>query len=201
MQKYQVNRSLEEYFFSFLNAVWERDFVVLEDYIIKNDTFCIRPYSEKMADVPNFEYFPSGLKIWWYKHPLREAESNQELTTDKFLEILDKCRQSTIKNSLSKFLNINDLADHYNGVCKEGENLEINSKYQIIINDDGKTYTSHFVEYHDALLFRKNAIEMYNNRILIGGIERYRSDNGFFCIATYGKTERGTGDFCLLFQI
>lgn len=35
---------------------------------------------------PNFEHTPSGFKLWWYKYPLRAAESNAELTREMVFE-------------------------------------------------------------------------------------------------------------------
>ena len=62
---------------------------------IDTDVFIIRPYywgeDEEIADLPNFEYKPTGLKISWYKYPMRDAYSNQDISPEQFKEILDDC--------------------------------------------------------------------------------------------------------------
>ena len=68
------------------------------DGIFENEVFAIRPYywgndEEEMAK-PNFVYKPDNLEIRWYKYPLRDSYSNQELTVDDFKVILNNCEKS-----------------------------------------------------------------------------------------------------------
>lgn len=64
----------------------------------ENDTFIIRPYywgeDEEIAELPNFVYKPTGLEIRWYKYPMRDAYSNQDVSVAEFAQILAKCEQS-----------------------------------------------------------------------------------------------------------
>ena len=45
---------------------------------------------------PNFVFKPTGLKIDWYKYPLRDSYSNEEITFEELKEILKKCKESVI---------------------------------------------------------------------------------------------------------
>lgn len=63
-----------------------------------NDIFEVRPYywgdSPELAEKANFLYKPTGLKIKWYKYPLRDAYANQNITYKELEEILQKCLKS-----------------------------------------------------------------------------------------------------------
>lgn len=43
---------------------------------------------------PNFWYKPTGLKIEWYKYPLRDSYINQEIKLRDFMDIIDECIKS-----------------------------------------------------------------------------------------------------------
>jgi len=43
---------------------------------------------------PNFLFKPTGLRIEWYKYPLRDAYSNQEITAKDFNKIIIRCIKS-----------------------------------------------------------------------------------------------------------
>ena len=64
----------------------------------ENDTFIIRPYywgnDDKLAELPNFVYKPTGLEISWYKYPMRDAYSNQDVSIEQFRAILKACALS-----------------------------------------------------------------------------------------------------------
>jgi len=67
----------------------------------ENEVFITRPYwwgddDSPKADLPNFEYKPTGFKMNWYKYALRDAYMNQELSFDEIKEILVKCKESMI---------------------------------------------------------------------------------------------------------
>ena len=47
---------------------------------------------------PNFLFKPTGLRIEWYKYPLRDAYSNQEITVENFRGIIAQCIKSTGKD-------------------------------------------------------------------------------------------------------
>ena len=62
----------------------------------ENETFKVRSYdwNEENNDY-HFHHKPSGLKIYWYKYPLRDPMSNMEnLTHEQFLEVLRDCWNS-----------------------------------------------------------------------------------------------------------
>lgn len=67
-------------------------------YEYENDTFIIRAYywgeDEDIATLPNFVYKPTGLEISWYKYPMRDAYSNQDISVEAFADILAECEQS-----------------------------------------------------------------------------------------------------------
>ena len=64
----------------------------------ETDMFIVRPYywgeDVSEAALPNFVYKPTGLEIRWYKYPMRDAYSNQDVSVDDFKAILAKCRES-----------------------------------------------------------------------------------------------------------
>ena len=73
---------------------------------VDNDLFLIRPYywgdDDRISKRPNFEYKPLGLKITWYKYPLRGAMSNMPLSSDKISEILSKCIEYAQKKTAER---------------------------------------------------------------------------------------------------
>jgi hypothetical protein len=52
---------------------------------------------------PNFLFKPTGLRIEWYKYPLRDAYSNQEITVDEFKKNIAQCIKSLGKDANSIF--------------------------------------------------------------------------------------------------
>lgn len=64
----------------------------------ETDKFIIRPYywgeDENKAFLPNFVYKPLGLEINWYKYPMRDAYSNQDISIKEFVKILKDCADS-----------------------------------------------------------------------------------------------------------
>lgn len=63
-----------------------------------NDIFEHYPYSwddhEGMVNGYHFHHKPSGLKIQWYKYPLRGANCNMDITDNQFVDILYDCFNS-----------------------------------------------------------------------------------------------------------
>ncbi len=68
------------------------------DMEFENDTFIMRAYywgeDEEIAELPNFVYKPTGLEISWYKYPMRDAYSNQDVSLDEFKRIIADCERS-----------------------------------------------------------------------------------------------------------
>lgn len=73
----------------------------------KNDTFEINPYCwcgntfcEQCGDnhKPNFKHYKSGLEIWWYKYPLRDAYMNIDISPNEFKLIIVDCVESLKEN-------------------------------------------------------------------------------------------------------
>ena len=66
----------------------------------ENDTFILRAYywgeDDALAKLPNFVYKPTGLEIRWYKYPMRDAYSNQDVNIEDFRMILQDCARSLI---------------------------------------------------------------------------------------------------------
>ena len=67
-------------------------------YEYENAVFIIRAYywgeDEEKAALPNFVYKPTGLEIRWYKYPMRDAYSNQDVGVEDFVKMLDDCERS-----------------------------------------------------------------------------------------------------------
>ena len=74
------------------------------DHVMQNDTFEVRAYSwydydeENDSEDSNLWHFwhkPSGLKIAWYKYPLRGCICNKHgLSHEFFLEVMKDCWNS-----------------------------------------------------------------------------------------------------------
>ena len=62
----------------------------------ENDTFAVRSYDWVDEDKNDWHFWhkPSGLKVEWYKYPLRGFEANMDITDDQFLEVLWDCTNS-----------------------------------------------------------------------------------------------------------
>lgn len=79
---------------------------------IENDTFTLRPYSwndDDESDLPNFEYKPLGLQIFWYKYPLRGATSNLPLDMLNWPAILADCADSYNCSDVYKYVDLTNL--------------------------------------------------------------------------------------------
>jgi len=63
-----------------------------------NDTFEIIPFQWEETELAekeyNFLYKPTGLKIQWYKYPLRSAFANQNISYNNWEEIIKDCAKS-----------------------------------------------------------------------------------------------------------
>ena len=69
-----------------------------DERCFENDTFIIRPYywgdDEDIAELPNFEYKPTGFTISWYKYPMRDAYASHDISNEEFLAIIKACEDS-----------------------------------------------------------------------------------------------------------
>ena len=102
---YHVEPRMEyqDTFYEFLsNNIWD-GYALRTDgadnpYHFENDTFIVRAYywgdDETIAELPNFVYKPTGLEISWYKYPMRDAYSNQDVDIEAFKQILKACQDS-----------------------------------------------------------------------------------------------------------
>lgn len=68
----------------------------------ENKTFIIRPYywgeDEAITQLPNFVYKPMNFEIKWYKYPMRDAYSNQDINIETFKSMLNDCEDSMKEN-------------------------------------------------------------------------------------------------------
>ena len=104
---YAVNRSLEPLFLDALRRAgfdergfrrgWESDRPAPTPYnadATATHHFVIQPYVdddlENAALVPNFLDRTTGLKLRWYKKPLRDSYANYQLTEEMLVPILDR---------------------------------------------------------------------------------------------------------------
>ena len=62
----------------------------------ENDTFAVHSYDWEDEDNNEWHFWhkPSGLKVQWYKYPLRGFEANMYITDDQFLDALRDCTNS-----------------------------------------------------------------------------------------------------------
>ena len=72
----------------------------------ENDTFIVRSYNWVDEDANDWHFWhkPSGLKIEWYKYPLRGFEANMKITDDQFLDVLRDCTNSMEDGKAVRFL-------------------------------------------------------------------------------------------------
>lgn len=99
----EVNRCFQSRFTSILEELgfdcfgfpiiseWES--LVNKEGVCDNPIFSVYPYSDadKQYTVPNFEFKPLGLKIYWHKYPLRDAYSNIEITEELLNTVSEAC--------------------------------------------------------------------------------------------------------------
>lgn len=95
---YEIEREINE-------ILWHYFFKDSYDYgeSFQNEIFIIKPYNWNDFEENNWNFYhiPSGLKIQWYKYPLRNPMSNMEITHEKFLEVLKDCYNSIEKTKHS----------------------------------------------------------------------------------------------------
>lgn len=111
--KYQVSRDnwenkfaelLDTYELEYHGCVANKRLYRHSDTVLINDRggirtkkFEINPYYWGFDDteiyIPNFIYFPKDYHISWYKYPLRDAYTNQDITFEEFCEIIDDCKE------------------------------------------------------------------------------------------------------------
>ena len=101
--KYAVEprEEYQDIFCDFLESIgcdmrgWSR---IIAGNMTETDKFIVRPYywgeDDAEAERPNFLYKPTGLEIRWYKYPMRDAYSNQDVSIVEFAKILEDCRKS-----------------------------------------------------------------------------------------------------------
>lgn len=97
--KYPMERNVNQ---TLWHSVFDNagDFAYGDNF--ENETFMVRSYdwNEENNDY-HFHHKPSGLKIYWYKYPLRSPMSNMEtLTHEQFLTVLRDCWNS-LKTGIS----------------------------------------------------------------------------------------------------
>ena len=83
------------------------DIIKLDPYDrCSTDVFEMRPYywgdDEEILKLPNFVYKPENITISWYKYPMRDSYCNQDITLEKFREILKACVESYFKEKGNK---------------------------------------------------------------------------------------------------
>lgn len=108
---YQINRDLQPIFWKLLEALCDGDRYGIH---FENDTFEMFPYywgdctcgadddltgetdhkEDCLLQKDNFVYKPLGIRIQWYKYPLRDAYSNIQLTEKLMQDIVDACLKS-----------------------------------------------------------------------------------------------------------
>ena len=77
----------------------------------ENNTFQIKPYSwadydddDKDPNEWHFWHKPSGIRLEWYKYPLRGVRTNRRLTSEEFADILSDCHNSMEEGKRFRYL-------------------------------------------------------------------------------------------------
>lgn len=72
----------------------------------QNDTFQIMPYNWDDDDSNEWHFWhkPSGVRLEWYKYPLRGVRSNRRLSQEEFADILADCHNSMQEGKSPKVL-------------------------------------------------------------------------------------------------
>jgi hypothetical protein len=66
----------------------------------ENSIFAMRSYCWCDGDLhtdgcpPNFEHYPSGLAVSWYKHARRGVTINRHITSPQWLDVVQECLKS-----------------------------------------------------------------------------------------------------------
>lgn len=105
----EPRRAYQDAFYDFLNKAGfdgygyatgdkVKDRISEEDAAFENETFIIRPYywgeNQEIAQRPNFVYKPTNLAMSWYKYPMRDAYSNQDISVNDFQAVCEACLKS-----------------------------------------------------------------------------------------------------------
>jgi hypothetical protein len=66
------------------------------DKAFGNETFECKLYNREDENLNHWHFWhkPSGLKIQWYKYPLRSPYSNMEITHEQLYDVLHDCQNS-----------------------------------------------------------------------------------------------------------
>jgi len=62
--------------------------------LFENSTFVMRPFDPDENVEPNFEYKPTNIKIFWYKHVARSANANRRISRVEMRGIMKDCVKS-----------------------------------------------------------------------------------------------------------
>ena len=96
-----MERSVNQDLFYYILGEFYKEVEDEHDYVFENDVFSLRYYNwgnyDDETDDENIVHFyhkPSGLKVGWYKHPLRAALCNMEISHDEWRSVLYDCRNS-----------------------------------------------------------------------------------------------------------
>lgn len=72
---------------------------------VYNNVFEVNPYywgeDEEIADLPNFVYKPLGLRVYWYKYPMRDAWTNYGWTESEIIEEFQKALSDCTESATS----------------------------------------------------------------------------------------------------
>ena len=113
--EYEVDRDLQDSFHNLLELLGFDGYGFLKRtsdewkpasvYGVTNGVFTVRNYywgdcecnEEHVKDcpttMPNFEHAPSGLKLQWYKYPLRDSYSNVPLTEEMISKMISEVKR------------------------------------------------------------------------------------------------------------
>ena len=108
----EPRRQYQDAFVEFLHSIDADDYGYMnsstdhlseEGRTFENDVFTLRAYylgeDRTLGELPNFVYKPTNLIISWYKYPMRDSYSNQDISLEDFRTILNKCKESITNNA------------------------------------------------------------------------------------------------------
>lgn len=67
----------------------------------ENDVFEVVPFDWNSDEEQEYNFYhkPSGIKVRWYKYPLRSPKCNDMITPLQFRNVLYDCLNSTMRNT------------------------------------------------------------------------------------------------------
>jgi hypothetical protein len=106
--QYQIDRTPYQELFLPLQLLlgyqdrhYDNDLFEFHDYCACEKDTCLQCGTQTQ---PNFHFKPTGLKINWYKYPLRDSYSNQILEVESFKQMVLECEKHYAEHNPEEYL-------------------------------------------------------------------------------------------------